>query len=150
MPAPFRRRSTHRRGQALVEFALVIPVFLVLMVALFDLGRAVFAYNTLTNAAREGARMRALGYSTTDATARVQSAMIGVNSSSYSIQYNLVQGAGAGTVTTGNCPTNPLITDRVRVTVTTMVGGTNSFDWLFPLPISVPVLSSQSEMRCGG
>lgn len=48
------RRS---RGQALVEFALVIPLFLLMLVALFDLGRAVFAYNTLTNAAREGARL---------------------------------------------------------------------------------------------
>jgi hypothetical protein len=56
----FRRRrppSDKRRGQALVEFALVIPIFLLLLVAIFDLGRAVFAYNTLTNAAREGARL---------------------------------------------------------------------------------------------
>src|SRR4026207_2282370 len=52
-----RRRSTTGRGQARVESALVIPIFLVLLVALFDLGRAVFAYNTLTNAAREGARL---------------------------------------------------------------------------------------------
>jgi Flp pilus assembly protein TadG len=51
------RRNRHGRGQALVEFALVIPIFLLLLVAIFDLGRAVFAYNTLTNAAREGARM---------------------------------------------------------------------------------------------
>ncbi|MDT5113988.1 MAG: hypothetical protein QOE20_5878 [Mycobacterium sp.] len=41
----------------MVEFALVIPIFLLLLVAIFDLGRAVFAYNTLTNAAREGARL---------------------------------------------------------------------------------------------
>ena len=56
----FRRShpaSKERRGQALVEFALVIPIFLLLLVAIFDLGRAVFAYNTLTNAAREGARL---------------------------------------------------------------------------------------------
>ena len=53
-----RGASTPRdRGQALVEFALVIPLFLLMMLALFDLGRAVFAYNTLTNAAREGARL---------------------------------------------------------------------------------------------
>ena len=53
-----RSASTPRhRGQALVEFALVIPLLLLMMVALFDLGRAVFAYNTLTNAAREGARL---------------------------------------------------------------------------------------------
>ena len=52
-----RRRRRGTRGQALVEFALVIPIFLLIIVGLFDLGRAVFAYNTLTNAAREGARM---------------------------------------------------------------------------------------------
>jgi Flp pilus assembly protein TadG len=52
-----RRRG---RGQALVEFALVIPIFLLMLIALFDLGRAVFAYNTLTNAAREGARTAAV------------------------------------------------------------------------------------------
>ena len=51
------RGATRSRGQALVEFALVIPIFLLVLVALFDVGRAVFAWNTLTNAAREGARM---------------------------------------------------------------------------------------------
>jgi Flp pilus assembly protein TadG len=51
------RRHRSSRGQALVEFSLVIPIFLLLLVGLFDLGRAVFAYNTLTNAAREGARL---------------------------------------------------------------------------------------------
>jgi hypothetical protein len=40
-----------------VEFALVLPIFILVLVALFDLGRAVFAWNTLTNAAREGARL---------------------------------------------------------------------------------------------
>ena len=60
MTARKRTRSAsarHSRGQALVEFALVIPIFLLMLVALFDLGRAVFAYNTLTNAAREGVRL---------------------------------------------------------------------------------------------
>src|SRR5881392_2140594 len=52
-----RERRHGSRGQGLMEFALVIPVFLLMMIALFDMGRAVFAYNTLTNAAREGARM---------------------------------------------------------------------------------------------
>jgi Flp pilus assembly protein TadG len=51
------RRPHRSRGQGLVEFALVLPLFVLLLVAIFDLGRAVFAYNTLTNAAREGARI---------------------------------------------------------------------------------------------
>ena len=47
-----RRAGSGGRGQSLVEFALVLPVFVLVLVSLFDLGRGVFAYNTLTNAAR--------------------------------------------------------------------------------------------------
>jgi len=39
-----------------VEFALVFPMFFVLLVAIFDFGRIVWARNSLENAAREGAR----------------------------------------------------------------------------------------------
>lgn len=52
-------RARHRKSQAqaLVEFALVIPVFLVLVCAIFDVGSAVVSYTSTTNAAREGARL---------------------------------------------------------------------------------------------
>ena len=43
------------------------------MVALFDLGRAVFAYNTLTNAAREGARIAIVNQYTPSIVARAKS-----------------------------------------------------------------------------
>lgn len=51
------RRTRRPRGQSLVEFALVFPLAMVLLLAVFDVGRAVFLYNGLTNAAREGARL---------------------------------------------------------------------------------------------
>jgi len=47
-----RRRP---RGQALVELALILPVFLLLLAAALDLGRLFASQITLTNAAREGA-----------------------------------------------------------------------------------------------
>jgi hypothetical protein len=46
-----------RRGQGLVEFALVLPVFLLLFFAVVDAGRYVFLSNALSNGAREGARL---------------------------------------------------------------------------------------------
>jgi TadE-like protein len=52
-----RRRSARRRGQSLVEFALVLPIFLVILFGLIDLGRAVYLNSTLSQAAREGARL---------------------------------------------------------------------------------------------
>jgi Flp pilus assembly protein TadG len=49
-------RGRHRRGQTLVEFALVLPLFVLILVGLFDVGRAVFYTSTLNNAAREASR----------------------------------------------------------------------------------------------
>lgn len=46
-----------RSGQALVEFALVVPLLLVLVVGIVEFGRAWNAYQVLTDAAREAARM---------------------------------------------------------------------------------------------
>jgi Flp pilus assembly protein TadG len=50
----FRHRA---RGQSLAEFALVLPLILLMFMGIVDLGRAVLAYNTLSNAARDGARV---------------------------------------------------------------------------------------------
>lgn len=50
---PARPRA---RGQALVEFALVAPVFFLLLFAIIEGGRFILYYETLNNATREGAR----------------------------------------------------------------------------------------------
>lgn len=44
------------RGQALAEFALVAPLFFVLLFGIVEAGRFMFYYETLNNATREGAR----------------------------------------------------------------------------------------------
>jgi Flp pilus assembly protein TadG len=56
------RRHPARRtaGQTLVEFALVLPVFLLLLFGLVDMGRYVYLNSTLSQAAREGARVAAV------------------------------------------------------------------------------------------
>ena len=43
-------------GASLVEFALILPLFLFLTTGFLDLGRAVFYYSSLTNAVRESTR----------------------------------------------------------------------------------------------
>lgn len=65
-----RRRQAGIRGQSLVEFAIVLPLFLLLIMAIADLGLAVFAYNSITNAAREGARLAIVNQDATKITAR--------------------------------------------------------------------------------
>jgi hypothetical protein len=54
-----RRDRRDERGQALVEFSLAIIIFLVLMMGVFDFGRAIYQYNGVSQAAREIARATA-------------------------------------------------------------------------------------------
>jgi Flp pilus assembly protein TadG len=48
---------SRERGSAMVEAAISIPLLLMLMVGIFEVGRAYQTWQVLTNAAREGARM---------------------------------------------------------------------------------------------
>lgn len=52
----FRRGPGRSRGQAMVEFALVAPLFFLLLFSIIEFGRAVYYIQMLNNAAREGAR----------------------------------------------------------------------------------------------
>ena len=52
----WRCRRERERGANLVEFALVLPLLLLMLVGIADLGRAFTTYIAITNAAREGAR----------------------------------------------------------------------------------------------
>jgi Flp pilus assembly protein TadG len=54
-----RRLTEHRAGQALVEFAVVIPVFFLLMMAILDLGRVGLYFVAASDLARSGARYAA-------------------------------------------------------------------------------------------
>lgn len=51
-----RRRRRRAFGQALAEFALVAPIFFLMLFAIIDFGRYVYYVQILNNAAREGAR----------------------------------------------------------------------------------------------
>lgn len=44
------------RGQTLVEYALMLPLMILIVVMLVDAGRAVYYFSVIHNAAREGAR----------------------------------------------------------------------------------------------
>ena len=65
-------RTDVERGGVLVEFALVVPILLVIFAAIVDFGLMMQRREVVTNAAREGARIAVLpGYDTADVQARV-------------------------------------------------------------------------------
>ena len=71
---PGRRRRSGEAGVEIVEFALVFPLLLLVVLGIVDYGFMFQRYEVVTNAAREGARVAALpGYAQVDIEDRVTS-----------------------------------------------------------------------------
>ncbi|MFQ6016325.1 MAG: TadE/TadG family type IV pilus assembly protein [Anaerolineae bacterium] len=47
---------TKEKGQTLIEFALIVPVLVLIVFGILEFGRAFYAYSAIANSAREGAR----------------------------------------------------------------------------------------------
>jgi Flp pilus assembly protein TadG len=56
------RRPQDRRAAVAVEAAIVLPVLLIMMLGIWEVGRIIQVQQMLVNAAREGARLAAGGY----------------------------------------------------------------------------------------
>ena len=81
----FKRLFRSEKGQALVEFALVLPLLLALLCGIIDFGWLYYHQITLNNAAREGARYAVIHYDPAEnwkdaAESRMISSMAGVSS----------------------------------------------------------------------
>ncbi len=86
---PSTSRSISAAGQALAEFAIVVPLIVLFMVAAVDVGRGVFAYNSITNAVREGARMAIVNQDVNAITERAtsQAAVADQDASSVTVHF---------------------------------------------------------------
>ena len=88
----FKRRNTDR-GQAVVEFAVILPVLLLILFAILQFGVVFNNYIQVTAAAREGARKaavsRSLGTSAaeTAATSAAKGAAPGLNQSNITVSF---------------------------------------------------------------
>lgn len=63
-----RMYEINRKGQTLVEMAILLPLLLLLVMGIFEFGRAMYIKNTLTHAARAGARTAVVTPNIVDAT----------------------------------------------------------------------------------
>jgi len=89
-------RMRPERGQSLVEFALILPVFILVLAGLFDIGRAVYAFNTISNASREAVRVAIVNQTTADVEAEAlkQAVSLGVTVGDLTITYGDPSGSG--------------------------------------------------------
>ena len=62
----------NEKGQSLVEFVLVIPLLLIILMAIIEFGFMFNSYIVISNASREGARLASLGGSDVEVEERVE------------------------------------------------------------------------------
>ena len=95
-------RLRSERGAELIEFALVLPLLLLLIAGVVDFGMMFQSYEVVTNAAREGARVGVLpGYNVPDVQARVDAylAASGLTGARTTNVTNIPVATAAGTFT---------------------------------------------------
>jgi Flp pilus assembly protein TadG len=124
----------NRRGAAVVEFAVVAPVFFLLVFGIIEYGRMVMVQQLITNASREGARRAVLdGATTTEVTTVVGNYLAsgGIHGATVTVTPNPPADAGYG----------------APVTVAVGIPFTN-VSWLpTPMFLGNTTLSAQSIMR---
>ena len=94
-------------GQSLIEFALILPLIVLFVFGVLDLGRGVFAYNTLANAARQANRTAMVDQDVGRVTAVAVAAApsLGLGSANVSVCFKLSETAQLNcSSTTDNCP----------------------------------------------
>lgn len=99
-----RRKRTTRSGVAAVEFALVAPIFFLLVFGLIEFGRMMMVQQALTNAAREGSRVAILA-TTKDGSAveaRMRDYLESVLANAASGDVRVTVPGNLGTVTSGS------------------------------------------------
>ena len=136
LPPPSPRTASadraSERGAAALEFALVLPLLVMLVFGIIAFGRGYNAKVELTGAVREGARALALGETSAEAKSATIAAAPGLNPA-----------LSAGDISTTSCPAGG-------------ADGTASVTATYSLPYTIPLVSSGSfsitqtgTMRCG-
>ena len=149
-----RGRDRHRRirprigfrgrheGQSLVEFAVVLPVFLLILAGILDFGLGLYSQMTVINAAREGARLGVVEPgNVADIQARVDAMTAGLDKTRLTVTITCERPTGPTTF--GSCSSPQwLSNDAVRVQVD------YSYKMLWPLALGNSLdLSSTVQMR---
>lgn len=123
------------RGAAAVEFAILLPLLLMLVLGTIEFGRAYNAQITLTNAARDGVRVMAISGNQTAARSAAKNAAVSL---SPELQDTNIQ---FGTACPATVPggTSPQTTFTINYTLSTITGIAGPFP-----------MTGKGVMLCGG
>ena len=134
------RRGGGDRGAVAVEFALVLPLLLLIVFGIIDFGRMWNMQIALTQSAREGVRVLALGGSSGDAVSRTEAAAFPVTGIG-------IATSGCPAVVTPTTPPARITATRTYNYITPVSGILN----IMGLPaLAAPTITGRGEMRCNG
>lgn len=129
------------RGATLVEFALVLPLFMFLVITIMDFGRAYMTYQTMTNAAREGARYAVAP--TPNTVTLPSTSAVTTQVCDYLSAGGVTCGSGAGKAVVSVTPTTAMF-NGVSTAYTNVSITYNGFQFLYLTSIN---FSTSSVMR---
>jgi Flp pilus assembly protein TadG len=149
-----RRAPTHRtpeRGQSLVELALVVPLLLLLLVGIIEIGRFAYYSILVSNAARAGAQYAAQNLATAKDTTGITQAgrNDGQGITAANLNITSTQRCGCDTGSLGVCGARPVCANPGHPLVYVQVTAIGSFNSLFNYP-GLPAtlnVTSVEEMR---
>lgn len=122
--------QTHERGAAAVEFAILLPLLLMLVLGTIEFGRAYNAQITLTNAARDGVRVMAIANDPAGAKTAARNAAASVSSTIPD---------SAVTLSTTACSSGSQVTLTISYNLSTLTGIAGPFP-----------MTGKGVMLCGG
>ena len=112
------------RGQGLIEFALILPVIVVVVFGLFDMGRGVFAANTLAQAARQASRTAIVDQDTSRVTAAAiaNAPTLGLTNSNVTVCFKTDDTSltNCNLPTTDNCPSATRVIGCLAIVTVTL------------------------------
>ena len=118
------------RGAVAVEFALLAPVLVMLLLGIMEFGRAYNAQVTISSAAREGVRVMAIGNSPTAARTAAKNAAISLQPALSDTNI---------TISPSTCTTGAQMTFKITINLSTMTGIAGPFP-----------MEGRGVMLCGG
>lgn len=118
------------RGAVAVEFAILAPVLIMILMGIIEFGRAYNAQVSLTNAAREGVRVMAISNNQAPARAAARNAAVSLNPGL--VDSNI-------TFTAATCAPNRQMTVTVTYSLSTLTGIAGPF-----------AMTGRGVMQCGG
>ncbi len=143
-----RRAGTRELGQTLAEFALVVPIFFLVLFGIIDIGRYVYVTTAFNQAAREGARFGSVEqwtFSCPQGTSPQTRLTCSQEFAKRSLSGAPATFTVTATCSTANCRAGDLLTVRVE----TPAAGTGMFRFFTPIVgqlVAPPAITGEASV----